>query len=57
MLYAFFFGSGIAILPGIAYFIRSWRNLELTIGIMSAALMSYYWWVEGRGGEGVGGGE
>ncbi|XP_069995090.1 organic cation transporter protein [Penaeus vannamei] len=43
MLYAFFFGSGIAILPGIAYFIRSWRNLELTIGIMSAALMSYYW--------------
>ncbi|XP_047494622.1 organic cation transporter protein-like isoform X2 [Penaeus chinensis] len=45
MLYAFFFGSGIAILPGIAYFIRSWRNLELTIGIISATLLSYYWFL------------
>ncbi|XP_042890724.1 organic cation transporter protein-like isoform X3 [Penaeus japonicus] len=45
MLYAFFFGSGIAILPGIAYFVRSWRYLELTIGISSGVLISYYWFL------------
>lgn len=43
MMYAGFFGLGITILPGLAYLIRSWRNLELTIGILSSVLISYYW--------------
>ncbi|KAK8733494.1 hypothetical protein OTU49_006327 [Cherax quadricarinatus] len=43
MMYAFFFGSGIAILPGIAFFIRTWRYLELAIGLSSFILVTYYW--------------
>ncbi|KAK3862992.1 hypothetical protein Pcinc_031196 [Petrolisthes cinctipes] len=43
LLNAFFFGLGISVLPGVAYFIRDWRNLEMTIGLSSIILTSYYW--------------
>ncbi|XP_064095816.1 organic cation transporter protein-like [Macrobrachium nipponense] len=43
MMYAFFFGSGITILPGIAYFIRDWRHLQLAISLLNGILFSYYW--------------
>lgn len=43
MAYAGFFGLGIAFLPGLAYFIRSWRKLEFAIGVLSTLLISYYW--------------
>ncbi|KAK7071582.1 hypothetical protein SK128_010404 [Halocaridina rubra] len=43
MMYAFFFGSGIGILPGIAYFIRDWRYLQLAISLSNGILIAYYW--------------
>ncbi|XP_045584002.1 organic cation transporter protein [Procambarus clarkii] len=43
MMYIFFVGLGTAILPGMAYFIRSWRYLELAIGLSSFILVAYYW--------------
>ncbi|XP_042219669.1 organic cation transporter protein-like [Homarus americanus] len=43
MMYALFFGLGITILPGFAYFIRDWRYLELAIGLFSSSLIAYYW--------------
>ena len=43
MVFALFFGGGIALLPAIAYFLRAWRDLQLTIGLASSLLLLYYW--------------
>lgn len=43
MLYQCFFAVGFMLLPGIAYLVTNWRNLQLCISIPSALLLLYYW--------------
>ncbi|KAK8387397.1 hypothetical protein O3P69_018173 [Scylla paramamosain] len=43
MLYQCFFAVGFMLLPGIAYFVNNWRNLQLCISIPSILLLLYYW--------------
>lgn len=43
MLYQCFFAVGFMLLPGIAYFVTNWRNLQLCISVPSALLLLYYW--------------
>uniref|UniRef100_A0A0P4W8Z9 Major facilitator superfamily (MFS) profile domain-containing protein n=1 Tax=Scylla olivacea TaxID=85551 RepID=A0A0P4W8Z9_SCYOL len=43
MLYQCFFAVGFMLLPGIAYFVNNWRNLQLYISIPSVVLLLYYW--------------
>ena len=43
MVFALFFGGGIALLSAIAWFLRAWRDLQLTIGLASSILLLYYW--------------
>ncbi|KAG7465661.1 hypothetical protein MATL_G00155910 [Megalops atlanticus] len=38
-----FFTLGVIILPGIAYFIPAWKDLQLTLTIPCFLLMVYYW--------------
>lgn len=37
------FAIGYMILPMLAYFIRDWSMLQLSFGIISLSLVSYYW--------------
>lgn len=39
------FNLGHLTLPGFAYFIRDWRNLQLALSLPSIILLSYYWLV------------
>jgi Sugar (and other) transporter len=32
-------------MPAVAYFVRDWENLQLTISIPSLLLISYYWFI------------
>ncbi|XP_042881764.1 organic cation transporter protein-like [Penaeus japonicus] len=43
MMYQAFFSVGFMLLPGIAYFVRDWRNLELCISVPTVVLLLYYW--------------
>jgi OCT family organic cation transporter-like MFS transporter 4/5 len=45
ILTQFPFGIGAALMPLIAYFVRSWTNLQLCISIPCFLLLSYYWMV------------
>ncbi|XP_069995179.1 organic cation transporter protein-like isoform X1 [Penaeus vannamei] len=43
MMYQAFFSVGFMLLPGIAYFVRDWRQLELCISVPTVLLLLYYW--------------
>jgi len=45
ILTQFPFGIGAALMPMIAYFVRSWSNLQLCISVPCVLLCSYYWMV------------
>jgi MFS family permease len=45
ILTQFPFGIGAAMLPLIAYFVRDWQHLQLTISIPCICLCLYYWFV------------
>lgn len=40
----YFFGFGYMLLAGVAYFIRSWRNLQLAISAPGFLFIFYIWW-------------
>ncbi|CAL8128169.1 unnamed protein product [Orchesella dallaii] len=37
------FAVGYMILPGLAYYLRDWNNLQLSFGLLSLGLFVYYW--------------
>ncbi len=43
MVIEFFFTAGMLLLGGIAYFIRTWRILQVIISIPGFLFLSYYW--------------
>ena len=45
ILTQFPFGIGASLLPLVAYFIRDWFTLQLSISIPCVALVTYYWYV------------
>ncbi|XP_066553559.1 solute carrier family 22 member 3 [Amia ocellicauda] len=40
-----FFSLGLAIIPGVAYFITSWKMLQLTMTLPIFLFLAYYWFV------------
>ncbi|KAK7085702.1 hypothetical protein SK128_014631 [Halocaridina rubra] len=43
MMYQAFFSVGFMLLPLVAYFIRDWRVLQISISIPNILLLAYYW--------------
>lgn len=45
MVYMLFWGFGVLLLAGAAYFIRDWRYLNLTLALPTVLFLSYHWLV------------
>lgn len=44
MVYMLFWGFGVLLLAGAAYFIRDWRYLNLTLALPTVLFLSYHWY-------------
>ncbi|XP_071445792.1 organic cation transporter protein-like [Hetaerina americana] len=43
ILYQIPFGMGNCSMAGLAYYLRHWRHLQITLGMLSALFISYWW--------------